>query len=178
MPAKLVPRFGYPTMHGILARPASQTLATLEDVQTVALLLGAGADPNALNRYGATALSLAARTGNAVVLDALFRAGASMKTAAMKSIVSEAATPEDLKKYGLDKPAATVDLKMGSAHATFLLGGKAETKADGKPDGKTDATNTVYARDASKPAFKAATRWLSRAGSRLVIVWWSKAESC
>ena len=51
------------------------------DVQTVALLLGAGADPNALNRYGATALSLAARTGNAVVLDALFRAGASMKTA-------------------------------------------------------------------------------------------------
>ncbi len=75
-----------------------------------------------------------------------------LQTAAMKSIVSEAATPEELKKYGLDKPAATVELKMGSAHATFLLGGKAETKADGKPDGKTDATNTVYARDASKPS--------------------------
>jgi hypothetical protein len=62
-----------------------------------------------------------------------------LQTTAMKSIVAETATPADLKKYGLDKPAATVALKMGSAHATFELGGKAEG-------------TTVYARDASKMA--------------------------
>ena len=48
-------------------------------------------------------------------------------------------TPADLKKYGLDKPEATVNLNAGSARATLLIGGKA-------------ADNTVYARDASKPS--------------------------
>ena len=43
------------------------------------------------------------------------------------------------KKYGLDKPEATVNLNAGSARATLLIGGKA-------------ADNTVYARDASQPA--------------------------
>ena len=33
----------------------------------------------------------------------------------MKSIVADNATPADLKKYGLDKPAATVNLGLGSA---------------------------------------------------------------
>jgi uncharacterized protein DUF4340 len=60
-----------------------------------------------------------------------------LQSAAMKSIATETASPADLKKYGLDKPSATVDVKMGSARATLLLGSKAET-------------NTVYARDASK----------------------------
>ena len=55
----------------------------------------------------------------------------------MKSIVTENATPADLKKYGLDTPEATVNLNAGSARATLLMGGKA-------------ADNTVYARDASK----------------------------
>jgi hypothetical protein len=62
-----------------------------------------------------------------------------LQTTNMKSIVAENATPEEVKKYGLDKPSATVELKMGSAHATFAVGGKAEN-------------NTVYARDLSKPA--------------------------
>src|SRR5213083_2035452 len=57
----------------------------------------------------------------------------------MKSIVTDDAKPADLKQYGLDKPDATVNLNVGSARATLLLGGKA-------PD------NTVYARDASKAA--------------------------
>jgi hypothetical protein len=57
----------------------------------------------------------------------------------MKSIVTETPTAADLKKYGLDTPAATVNLNAGSARATLLMGGKAEN-------------NTVYARDASKPA--------------------------
>jgi hypothetical protein len=60
-----------------------------------------------------------------------------LQSAAMKSIVTETASPADLKKYGLDKPSATVDVKMGSARATLLVGSKAEN-------------NTVYARDASK----------------------------
>jgi uncharacterized protein DUF4340 len=61
-----------------------------------------------------------------------------LQTTGMKSIVSDNPTPADLKQYGLDKPAATVDLKLGSARATLAVGGKA-------------ADNTVYARDASKP---------------------------
>jgi Domain of unknown function (DUF4340) len=60
-----------------------------------------------------------------------------LQSAAMKSIATETASPADLKKYGLDKPSATVDVKMGSARATLLLGSKAEN-------------NTVYARDTSK----------------------------
>src|SRR5205814_8354030 len=62
-----------------------------------------------------------------------------LQTAQMKSIAADQASPADLKKYGLDKPEATVNLNIGSSRATLLLGGKA-------PD------NTVYARDASKPA--------------------------
>jgi hypothetical protein len=62
-----------------------------------------------------------------------------LQSAAMKSIVTDAAVPADLKKYGLDKPAATVDLRMGSAKATLELGGKAQD-------------NTSYARDASQNA--------------------------
>jgi hypothetical protein len=61
-----------------------------------------------------------------------------LQTTAMKSMVTETATPEDLKKYGLDKPAVSVELKLGSARAAFAVGGKAEG-------------NTVYARDVSKP---------------------------
>jgi hypothetical protein len=62
-----------------------------------------------------------------------------LQTAQMKSIVADTASPADLKKYGLDKPDVTVNLNVGSARATLLVGGKA-------------ADNTVYARDASKPA--------------------------
>jgi hypothetical protein len=57
----------------------------------------------------------------------------------MKSIAAADPTPADLKKFGLDKPAATVNLTMGSARATVLVGGKAE-------DG------SAYARDGSRPA--------------------------
>lgn len=61
-----------------------------------------------------------------------------LQTARMKTIAADQATPADLKKYGLDKPQATVNLNAGSAKATLLIGGKAED-------------NTIYARDASKP---------------------------
>jgi hypothetical protein len=62
-----------------------------------------------------------------------------LQSVQMKSMVTENAAPADLKKYGLDKPEATVNLNAGSARATLLIGGKA-------------ADNTVYARDASKQA--------------------------
>jgi hypothetical protein len=61
-----------------------------------------------------------------------------VQTAQMKSIVAAEPSPADVKKYGLDKPSATVNLHLGSARASLLLGGKAD-------DG------SVYARDASKP---------------------------
>jgi len=61
-----------------------------------------------------------------------------VQSAQMKSIVSDNATPADLKKYGLDKPAATITLGLGSAKASMIVGGKA-------PDG------SLYAKDASKP---------------------------
>jgi Domain of unknown function (DUF4340) len=64
-----------------------------------------------------------------------------LQSAQMKSIVTPEPTPDDLKKYGLDKPDVMVNVKAGSATATVVLGGKAD-----KPD------NTVYARDLSKPA--------------------------
>jgi len=57
---------------------------------------------------------------------------------AMKSIVTEQATPADLKKYGFDKPQATVVLSAGGTSSSLVIGGKA-TGDDG------------YVRDASKP---------------------------
>src|SRR5579871_6215846 len=61
-----------------------------------------------------------------------------VQTAQMKSIASDAPSPADLKKYGLDKPQTTIELAAGSSKATLEIGGKADD-------------NTVYARDASKP---------------------------
>src|SRR5438876_321319 len=62
-----------------------------------------------------------------------------VQTARMKSFVSNEPSAADLKKYGLDKPDITLQVNVGSAKATLLVGGKADD-------------NTVYARDASKPA--------------------------
>ena len=54
----------------------------------------------------------------------------------MKSLAPD---PADLKKFVLDKPAATVRLGSGSSQATLLIGGPAEA-------------GSVYAKDASRPA--------------------------
>jgi len=61
-----------------------------------------------------------------------------VQSAQMKSIVTDNVEPADLKKYGLDRPSASITLSLGSAKATLLLGGKA---GDG----------SLYAKDASKP---------------------------
>src|SRR5512138_3229611 len=61
-----------------------------------------------------------------------------LQSAQMKSIVTENPGAADLKKYGLDKPAATATLSLGSAKASLRVGGKSSDGA-------------LYAKDASKP---------------------------
>jgi hypothetical protein len=61
-----------------------------------------------------------------------------IQSAQMKSIAADDPTPADLKKFGFDKPEATVNLNTGSARATLVVGGKGED-------------NMVYVRDLSKP---------------------------
>jgi hypothetical protein len=61
-----------------------------------------------------------------------------VETAQMKSIVGKAASPADLRKYGLDKPSAAVSVHLGSARATLQLGANADE-------------SSVYARDAANP---------------------------
>jgi len=61
-----------------------------------------------------------------------------LQTLQMKSIVATDPTPADIKKYGLDKPQATVTLALGSARASLEIGSSADDSA-------------LYARDSSKP---------------------------
>ena len=61
-----------------------------------------------------------------------------VQSAQMKSIVADNVAPADLKKYGLEKPTASITVGLGSAKASLLVGGKA---GDG----------SLYAKDASKP---------------------------
>jgi hypothetical protein len=60
-----------------------------------------------------------------------------LETAQMKSIEPGSPSPADLKKYGFDKPSATVNLNLGSARATITVGGKAD--------------GGVYVRDSARP---------------------------
>jgi hypothetical protein len=59
-----------------------------------------------------------------------------LNTAQMKALTSP--TADDLKKYGLDKPAVTVRLGSGSSQAGLLIGSGA-------------GENVVYAKDISRP---------------------------
>src|SRR5215470_19217626 len=54
---------------------------SVNDVQKAEALIRGGADVNAANRYGVTALSLAAGNGNAALLERLFASGADAKAA-------------------------------------------------------------------------------------------------
>jgi len=60
-----------------------------------------------------------------------------LESAQMKSIVPGEPSSGDLKKYGLDKPSVSASIRLGSARATVLLGGKSDAG--------------VYARDGSRP---------------------------
>jgi hypothetical protein len=61
-----------------------------------------------------------------------------LETGRMMSVVTENATPDELQKYGLQNPSASVTITMGTDRATFDLGGRADAQ-------------TLYARDRSKP---------------------------
>jgi hypothetical protein len=75
--------------------------------------------------------------------------------AQMKSVVTAEPEPADLKKYGLDKPAVTVDVRLGTGRASLMIGGKAP---DGSTYARTNAKPDVYtidsalADDLKKPA--------------------------
>lgn len=62
----------------------------------------------------------------------------SVESLQMKSIVGPSATPEELKRYGLDKPVAIVNLHSGSERTSVAVGGPA-------------GEDTVYAKDVSRP---------------------------
>ena len=70
--------------------------------------------------------------------------------ATIKSIVAEQATPADLKKYGFDRPQATLSLHTGETATTLVFGGNASD---------TD----VFVREGSKPLVATADRSLLEA---------------
>ena len=61
----------------------------------------------------------------------------SVESLQMKSIVGPSATPEEMKRYGLDKPSAVVTLHAGSSRTAVAVGGPA-------------GEDTVYAKDVSR----------------------------
>ena len=71
-----------------------------------------------------------------------------LETVQAKSVVAEAPTALDLKKFGLEAPAATATILLGSARATIAIGGPA-------------GEDTVYARDLSRPAVLTVERSLA-----------------
>src|SRR6185436_12521767 len=114
-----------------------KSIVKLERDKVDSLELNAGGKPLQFTKSGSdwsVAKPIAARADFSAVDGLVGR----VETAQMKSIVTEDPKPEDLKKYGLDKPAVTVTIGQGSARAVLAIGG-------------ASGTDAVYARDMSKP---------------------------
>lgn len=62
----------------------------------------------------------------------------SIESLQMKTVVGASATPEELRKFGLDKPAAIVSLHRGDERTSIAVGGPA-------------GDDTVYVKDVSRP---------------------------
>lgn len=62
----------------------------------------------------------------------------SIESLQMKSVVGASATPDELKRYGLDKPAGIVNLHLGSERTSIAIGGPA-------------SDDTVYAKNVATP---------------------------
>ena len=62
----------------------------------------------------------------------------SLESLQMKSIVGPSTTPDELKRYGLDKPAAIVNLHLGADRTSIAVGGPA-------------SDDTVYVKDVARP---------------------------
>jgi hypothetical protein len=109
----------------------------LDRAKVEAIELQTGGTSGELVKKGedwALAKPVAARADTSAV-DGLF---ATLDSTEMKSVVTAAPTPDDLKKYGLDRPAATITLRSGTERRSISIGGKADE-------------GTLYVRDSSKP---------------------------
>ena len=114
-----------------------KAIVKIERDKVDAFELTSGATPMQLTKEGSEwklVKPIAARADFSAVDGLVGR----VETAQMKSIVTSDAKPEELKKYGLDKPAVTVTIGQGSARAVVAIGG-----ASGE--------DAVYVRDMSKP---------------------------
>jgi hypothetical protein len=119
----------------------NKTALTFDRDQVTTITLDhAGSPAVTLTKSGAD-WRLSAPVQTAADLDSVNTILSRLSGEQMKAIVAgdtAAPTPADLKKYGLDKPQATVTLGAGSTRAALAIGAK-------KDDG------TLYARDLSRP---------------------------
>jgi ankyrin repeat protein len=104
-----------------------------DDLETTALLLGAGANVKAANRYGVTPLYLACVNGNAAMIRKLLDAGADANSANARGetvlmIAARTGTPDALQVL-LDRGAA-VNAKDGVSEETALMWAVRENHAD------------------------------------------------
>jgi ankyrin repeat protein len=96
----------------------------LHDDETARLLIRAGADVKAANRYGITALSLAATNGDAAMIDALINAGADPNGALPDGetvLMTAARTGEPAAVKMLLTHGAKIDAKEDSLGQTALM---------------------------------------------------------
>ena len=106
--------------------------AYLDDLETVDLLIRAGANVKATNRYGVTPLSLACTNGNAAMIEELLKAGADPNTALPEgetALMTAAGTGNVAAIKALLAHGADVTAKEGSKGQTALMWAVAEGHA-------------------------------------------------
>ena len=104
-----------------------------DDHETAQLLIRAGADASASNRYGVTPLSLAAVNGSAAMIEALLEAGADPNTSAPAGetvLMTAARTGKVAAVRSLIARGADVNAREGSFGETALMWAAAENHAD------------------------------------------------
>jgi ankyrin repeat protein len=104
-----------------------------DDLETSRLLIRAGADASASNRYGVTPLSLAAVNGNAMMIEALLEAGADPNTSAPAGetvLMTAARTGKVAAVKTLIARGADVNAREGSFGETALMWAAAENHFD------------------------------------------------